>query len=146
MPVTTYLQTTWSRFRRGWLLIQHGTLSWAELGSHQPRLQVGRGRHHSVRSTPSGMPYGNDRLDCFWSQTAEALQCPPGDSIHQFTQLHSRERPSIGSPLTFEGHILQSCGADIHLIHSFLTGTRRLILSAATWAYILLHAWGQTRL
>ena len=46
---------------------------------------------------------------------------------------HSRESPSIGSSLTFEGHISQSCGADIHSVHSFLTGTRRLILSAAAW-------------
>ena len=45
----------------------------------------------------------------------------------------SRESPSIGSSLTFEGHISKSCGADIHSVHSFLTGTRRLILSAAAW-------------
>ena len=46
---------------------------------------------------------------------------------------HSRESPSISSSLTFKGHISQSCGADIHLVHSFLTGTRRLILSATAW-------------
>ena len=46
---------------------------------------------------------------------------------------HSRESSSIGSSLTFEGHILQACGADIHSVHLFLAGTRRLILSAATW-------------
>ena len=46
---------------------------------------------------------------------------------------HSRESPSIDSSLTFEGHISRSCGADIHWVHSFLTGTRRLILSAAAW-------------
>ena len=44
---------------------------------------------------------------------------------------HSRERPSISSSLTFEGHIAQSCGADIHSVHSVLTGNWRLILSAA---------------
>ena len=37
------------------------------------------------------------------------------------------------SSLTFEGHISQSCGADIHSVHSFLAGIRRLILSAAAW-------------
>ena len=46
---------------------------------------------------------------------------------------HSRESPSIGSSLTSKGHISQSCGADIHSIHSFLAGTRRLIFSAAAW-------------
>ena len=80
------------------------------------------------------MPYGNDRLDCFWSQAAEALQCPPRRFHTPIRSLpHSRERASIGSPLTFEGHISQSCGADIRSVYSFLTGTRRLILSAATW-------------
>ena len=38
---------------------------------------------------------------------------------------HSRESPSIESSLIFEGQISQSCGADIHLVHLFLTGTHR---------------------
>ena len=46
---------------------------------------------------------------------------------------YSRESPSIESSLTFKGHISQSCGADIQSVHSFLTGTRRLILSVAAW-------------
>ena len=46
---------------------------------------------------------------------------------------NSRERLSIGSSLTFEGHISQSCGADIHSVHSLVEDTRRLILSAAAW-------------
>ena len=45
-------------------------------------------------------------------------------------QPHSRESPSIGSSLTIKGHISQACGSDIHSVQSFLTGTRRLILSA----------------
>ena len=40
---------------------------------------------------------------------------------------HSRESPSIESSLTFEGHISQSCGAHINLVHPFLAGTRRFI-------------------
>ena len=47
--------------------------------------------------------------------------------------LHLIESPSISSSLTFEEHIPQSCGADIHSVHSFLIGTRRLIFSAAAW-------------
>ena len=46
---------------------------------------------------------------------------------------HFRGGLSIESSFTFEGHILQSCGADIHSVHSFLAGTRRLIFSAAAW-------------
>ena len=38
---------------------------------------------------------------------------------------HSRDSSSIESSLRFEGHISQSCGADIHSVHSFLAGTRR---------------------
>ena len=49
---------------------------------------------------------------------------------------HSRESPSLGPSLTFEGHIAQSCGADIHSVHSFLAGTRRPILSAAAWGIL----------
>ena len=50
----------------------HTTL--AELTSHQPRLLIGRERHHSGRSTPSRVSYGNHQLECFSSQNAEALQ------------------------------------------------------------------------
>ena len=44
---------------------------------------------------------------------------------------HLRESPSIGSYLSFEGHISRSRGTDIHSVQSFLAGTHRLILSAA---------------
>ena len=50
--------------------------------------------------------------------------------------LHSRKSPSIGSSLAFEGHITQSCGADIHPVHSFLADAFAAPLPGA---YILLH-------
>ena len=68
------IRSTWSRSRRGWLLIPHGTrpgLSWAHISFASSWAEEDTIRR---RSTPSGMPYGNNRLDCSWSQTAEALQ------------------------------------------------------------------------
>ena len=41
------------------------------------------------------MSYRNDQLDCSWSQTAEALQCPPRASIHYFVLSLSQERARL---------------------------------------------------
>ena len=67
------------------------------------------------------------------SQTAEALQCPPGDSIHQFALSLIQERARLWVFLSHSKDTSQSCGANMHSVHSFLTGTRRLNLSAAAW-------------
>ena len=112
----------------------HGTPSSAELGSHQPRLVVGRGRHHSVTKHSQWDAIRKRSFGLFMVTNCGGLAMSPRRFHTPIRSLpHSRERPSIGSPLTFEGHISQSCGADIQSVHSFLTGTRRLILSAATW-------------
>ena len=54
-------------------------------------------------------------------------------TLFALSLIQERDYRSTGPPLTFEGHISQSYGADIHSVHSFLTGTRRLIFSASTW-------------
>ena len=106
----------------------------AELGSHQPRILVGRGRLHSVTK--------HSQWDATWKRSFElCLVTDCGGyavSPRRFhtpicSSPHSRESPFIESSLTFEGHISQSCGADIHSFHSFFTGTRTLIHSAAAW-------------
>ena len=105
-----------------------------ELGSYQPRLLVDQGRHHSVtknsqwdfiRKRSFGLFLVTDCGD--FAVSSRTFHAPISSAPH------SRESPSIGCSLTFEGHILQSCGADIHSVHSFLAGTRRLIRSAAAW-------------
>ena len=106
-----------------------------ELGSHQPRLLVGRGRHYSatkhshwdaIRKRSFGLVLVTD---CGGFAVSPRRFHTPIRAAP-----HSRESPSIGSSLTFERHISQSCGADIHSVHSFLAGTRRLIRSAAAWS------------
>ena len=59
------------------------------------------------------MPYGNDRFNCSWSQTAEALQCPPGDSIHQFILNFIQERACL--------KVLLSHSKDSYHSHAALT-------------------------
>ena len=113
--------------------VWHTTLE--ELGPHQPRLLVGRGRHHSgtrhsqwdtIRKRSFGLLLVTDcgRFAVSPRRFHRPIRSAP----------HSRESPSIGSSLTFEGLISQSCGADIHSVHSFLADTRRLIRSAAAWS------------
>ena len=45
-------------------------------------------------------PYGNDRLDCSWSQTAEGLQCPPcmGIDASVVPPLSAWDRPVYRAP------------------------------------------------
>ena len=110
----------------------HTTL--AELGSRQPRIFFGRGRHHSVmehsqwdaKRKPS---FGLFLVTAFgvFAVSLKRFHTP----LRAFP--HSRESPSIESSLTFEENISRSCSADIHSVHSFLAGTHRLILRAAAW-------------
>ena len=106
----------------------------AELGSHQPLLLVGRGRrlsatYHSQLDATREQLFGLFLVtDCGGFAVSPRRFHTPIRSLP-----HSRESPSIEASLTFEGHISQSCGTDIRAVHSFLAGTRRLILSAAAW-------------
>ena len=106
----------------------------AELYSHQPRLLVGRGRHHLATKHFQWDPIRKRWIGLFLVTDCGGFAVSPR-SFHTpvCSKPHSRESPSIGSSLTFEGHISQSCGTDIHSVHSFFAGIRRLILSAAAW-------------
>ena len=121
--------------RRGWLLIPHGSL--------QPRFVVGRGRHHSATKHSQWYAIQKPSFGLFLVTDCGGFAVSPRrfhTPVHSET--HSRERPSIGSSHTFEGHISQSCGADIHSVHSFLTGTCTPILSAAVWGiHSSLYMW-----
>ena len=106
----------------------------AELGSQQPRLLVSRGRRHSLTKHSEWDTIRIRSFGLFLVIDCGGLAVSPRRFHAPKRSLpHSRESPSINYSLTFEGHILQSCGADIHSVHSFPTGTRRLILSAAPW-------------
>ena len=99
----------------------------AELGSQQPRLLVGRGRHHSAMKHSQWDAIRRRSFGLFLVTDCVGFAVSPRrfhTPVH--SEPHSRERPSIGSSHTFEGHISQSCGADI----------RRLILSADAWGSI----------
>ena len=106
----------------------------AELGSQQPHLLVGRGRHHSATKYSQWDAIRKRSFGLFLVTDCGDFAVSPR-KFHRpvHSEPHSRESSSIGSSLTFEGHISQSCCADIHSVHSFLTGTRRLILTAAAW-------------
>ena len=106
----------------------------AELRSQQPRLLVDRGRHHSATKHSQWDAIRKRSFGLFFVTDCGGFAVSPR-RFHTPIRSYplSRGRPSIDSPLTFEGHISQSCGADIRSVHSFLTNTRRLTLSAATW-------------
>ena len=83
------------------------------------------------------LPVGRHTETIVWTVLGHRLRRPcsvPQEIPTPIRSLpYSRESPSIRSSLTFEGHISQSCGADIHSVYSFLTGTHRLSFSAAAW-------------
>ena len=105
-----------------------------ELGLHQPRLYVDLGRQHSVTKYSQWNVMRKRSFGLFLLTDCGGFAVSPR-RFHTpicFAP-HSRESPFIGSSLTFEGRLSQSCGADILSVHSFLAGTRRLIRSAAAW-------------
>ena len=104
----------------------------AELCSHQPRLLVGRGRHHLAPKHSQWDAIRKRSIGLFLVTDCGSFASSPR-IFHTpvLSKPHSTEGPSIGSSLTFEGHISQSCGADIHSLHSFFAGIRSLIFSAA---------------
>ena len=106
----------------------------AKLGSHQPRLLVGLGRHHSVTNYSQWDDIRKRSFGLFLVTYCEGFSVSPRRFHTPIRSLpDSKERPSIESSLTLKGHISKSCGAVNHSVHSFIAGTRRLILSAAAW-------------
>ena len=106
----------------------------AELGSHQPRLLLGRGRHYSAPKHSQWDAIRKRSFGLFLVTDCGGFAVSPRRFHTPIRSLpHSRESLFTESSLTFEGHISQSCGANIHSVRSFLADTRRLILSAAAW-------------
>ena len=115
----------------------------AELGSHQPHLLVGRGRHHSATK--------HSPWDAIWKRSVGMFLITDcggfAVSSRRFhtpirSELHSRESPSIGSSLTFKDKYHS------HAALSFIQFTHSLqalidpFSAPLPGAHILLHAWG----
>ena len=103
-----------------------------ELGSHQSRPLVGRGRYHSATKYSQWDAIRKRSCGLFLVTDCRGFAVSPRRFHTPIRSApHSRESPFIGSSLTSEGHISESCGAYMYSVHLFLAGTRRLIFSAA---------------
>ena len=91
-----------------------------ELGSDQPRLLLGRGRHHSTTKYSQWDTIRKRSFGLFLVTDCRGFAVSPRRFHTPIRSApHSRESPFIRSSLPLEGHISQSCGADINSVHSF---------------------------
>ena len=114
----------------------------AELGSHQPRLLVGRGRHRSATKHSQWDAMRKRSVGLFLITDCGGFAVSPRFHIPMRSEPHSRESPSIGSSLTFKD-IYHSHAALSFIQFTHSSQTLADPFSAPlSGAYILLHAWG----